>query len=836
MRKILLMPAFFAVSALFSTALNSQDIPAYKNPSLDAERRTEDLLHRMTLEEKVDMLGGYEDFYILPNERLGIPKIKMADGPLGVRNYGEATAFPAPIGVAASFNVELMNEFGVAVGKEARSKGVHIMLSPGVNIYRAPMCGRNFEYLGEDPYLSSRMAAAYVKGVQSQGVVATVKHFAANNQEYDRYNVSSDMDERTLREIYLPAFRGGVVEGGACAVMTSYNLLNGVHCSEHQHLITDILKGEWGFKGILMSDWGSTWDGIAAARAGLDLEMPSGRYMNRQVLLPAIKAGKIKESVIDDKVRRMLSVVFRMGFFDRSQADSSLPLYSPQSRLVALKAAREAVVLLKNKANLLPLDRSKIQSVAVIGPNAHPAVTGGGGSSMVKPFRSVSVLEGMIQTAGSGVKVYYHKGLDKDIENVFNSSEFLSQGEKGLRGEYFSNMNLQGAPALSRIDRNLNFNWRDGPADKFPKTKYSVRWKGSVQVNQDGSYEFIVRGDDGYRLYLDSDVVIDSWKDQSPTTQTALLRLKGGSQHEVVLEYYQNEGGAAISFGWGRNERQVDDAATRLAAKCDAALICVGFNPETEGEGEDREFKLSSEEEKLINGAAKVNPNTIVVLTAGGNVSMTGWIDNVSGLLHTWYPGQEGGTAVAEIIFGDVNPSGKLPASFEKTWEDNACFKSYYDQDTDKHVFYSEGIFTGYRHFDKTGIQPMFPFGFGLSYTSFEYKNLQLSTGKIRPGEKLILSFVVANSGTRPGAEASQLYIRDSESSEPRPVKELKGFAKVFLMPGESKKIELEIDNAALSFYSMKKKAWVAEGGDFEVMIGSSSKDIRLTGKFTLEK
>ncbi|MEK6754833.1 MAG: glycoside hydrolase family 3 N-terminal domain-containing protein, partial [Bacteroidota bacterium] len=465
-----------------SPHLSGQQPQLYKSASAPVEKRVEDLLARMTLEEKIDMLGGVEGFYIRPNERLGIPKIKMADGPLGVRNYGPATAFPAGIAFAASWNKVLTQRMGEMVGKEARSKGVHIMLSPGVNIYRAPMCGRNFEYYGEDPYLASRMVVAYVQGVQSQGVVATVKHYAGNNQEYDRHRVSSDVDERTLREIYLPTFRAAVEEAHVGALMNAYNLVNSIHCSEHRYLLTEILKVDWRFDGFVMSDWGSTYDGVAAANAGLDLEMPSGEHMNRDTLVPAIQAGKVTVSTIDDKIRRMLRVMFRFGFFDREQTDSSLPLYNPDSRLVALEGAREGIVLLKNKGNILPLDRKKIAAIAVIGPNAHPAVTGGGGSSRVQPFRSVSALEGIIEAAGEGIKVFYSPGVFADFTETFRTSEFVTLSDKneqvrGLKGEYFSNRDLSGTPTISRIERRINFIWGElGPTPDSPTDNFSVRW------------------------------------------------------------------------------------------------------------------------------------------------------------------------------------------------------------------------------------------------------------------------------------------------------------------------------------------------------------------------
>ena len=832
------MKTAFAIVSILGASLDASSLgqqnPIYQDRSAPVESRAEDLLSRMTLEEKIDMIGGQDSFYIRQNERLGIPKIKMADGPLGVRNYGEATAFPATIAVTASWNRALTQDIGTAVGTEARSKGVHIMLAPAVNIHRAPMCGRNFEYLGEDPYLAGQMAASYVKGVQAQGVVTTVKHFALNNQEYDRHNISSDTDERTLQEIYLPAFKAAV-DAGVGAVMTSYNLVNGVHASEHRHLIQDILKGQWKFDGLVMSDWDSTYDGVRAANAGLDLEMPSGKFMNRQSLLPALNAGMIKKQTIDDKIRRLLRVMFRFGFFDRPQEDSSLPKYSPDSRLVALAAAREGIVLLKNKGKLLPLDRSKVKSILVIGPNAHPAVTGGGGSSRVHPYRSVSALEGLTQIAGSGVKVFYENGLENDYSGLFKTSAFQSEGDRqGLRGEYFPSGNLEGSPSFIRTDPRIDFNWTDGPAPNFPK-RFSVRWTGRVHADKEGTYSFAVHSAGRFRLFLDDRSVLT--KDgQSPTTESTQQHLRANTDHSVRLEYLHADGPAALSFGWGKGERRVNPISVGFAAKTDAAVVVVGFNPSTEAEGSDRPFALTPEEERLIGEVGRLNPHTIVVLNAGGNVSMANWLDSTAALLHSWYLGQEGGTALAEIIFGDVNPSGKLPVSFEKRWEDSSSYRSYYPQGNEKRVAYAEGVFIGYRYFDKSQIPPMFPFGFGLSYTQFAYRNLKLSPGRIHRGEKLRARFEIANTGKCAGAEAAQLYLREVKPREPRPLKELKGFAKVFLEPGQTKAVEIELGPDALSYFHPKQNAWQADPGTFEVLIGSSSKDILLSQSFLLER
>ncbi|HTY39178.1 MAG TPA: glycoside hydrolase family 3 C-terminal domain-containing protein [Bacteroidota bacterium] len=817
----------------------SQSVPVYKDSKAPVESRVQDLLSKMTLEEKIDMLGGVEGFYIRPCGRLGIPKVKMADGPLGVRNYGKSTAFPAGIAFAASWNKALVEEYGKAIGTEARAKGVHIMLAPGVNIYRAPMCGRNFEYYGEDPYLASRMVVGYVTGVQSKGVVATAKHYAANNEEYDRHTVSSDVDERTLREIYLPTFRAAVEEAHVGSVMNSYNLINGIHAAQHQHLLNEVLKGDWKFDGFVMSDWGSTYDGVASANGGLDLEMPSGVHMNRDTLMPAIKSGKLGTATIDDKVRRMLRVMFRFGFFDKPQQDTTLPLYNPDSKVVALQAAREGSVLLKNMNNVLPLDRAVVKSIAVVGPNAYPAVTGGGGSSTIQPFRSVSVLDGIITAAGQHTKVYFAPGTEVDIQSIFKFSEFMTTSPdnkqvRGLKGEYFTNRSLSGQPALTRIDRHVAFQWGEGsPASVIPEDDFSARWTGRITPETDGEYEFFVQGDDGFRLTVGDKLLIDEWHDQAAMMKRASLPLKGGSAVDIKLEYYEHSGNAEISFGWSKTENVANSEAVKVAALSDAAIVCVGFNSSSEGEGFDRPFDLPNEQVELIRAVAGVNKRTIVVLTAGGNVGMTGWLNDVAGLLHVWYPGQEGGTAVAEILFGDVNPSGHLPATFEKRWEDNATFNSYYAKD--KHLEYTEGVFVGYRHFDSKNIEPLFPFGFGLSYTTFEYKNLHVTPSASASDPKIQVEFEITNTGERTGSEVAQVYVGEMNPSLPRPPKELKGFEKVSLKAGESTKVSVSLDKNAFAYYDVAGKRWAINPGRFLVSVGSSSRLIRFSQAVTLK-
>src|ERR1051326_1069214 len=468
------------------------------------DRRAESILSQMTLEEKIDLLGGVDGFFIRGISRLGWPRLKMADGPMGVRNYGPATAMPAGIGLAATWNPELAQRVGSEIGRDARAKGVHFLLGPGVNIYRAPMNGRNFEYFGEDPFLASRIAVGYINGVQSQGVSATVKHFMANNSEFDRHHTDSIIDERTMREIYLPVFEAAVKEANAGAIMASYNLTNGIHLTQNEYLNTEVAKTDWGFRGIIMSDWGATYDGIAAANSGLDLEMPSGLFMNRQTLLPAIEQGKVTVSTIDDKVRRILRTAIRFGWLDRDQTDLSIPRFNQQGRSVALAAARESQVLLKNEGGLLPLKKREIKSIAVIGPDAYPAVPVGGGSARVEPFVATSVLQGISDYAGAAVPVYYARGLPSlsDLAEATGFSTEPVNGQPGLRAEYFAGDDLQGKPSIIRTEQHVNI--RAGSRADFPADTASSRWTGYYVVKEPGNYLLLVAssGEDGgyYRL------------------------------------------------------------------------------------------------------------------------------------------------------------------------------------------------------------------------------------------------------------------------------------------------------------------------------------------------
>jgi beta-glucosidase len=803
--------------------------------SADVDARVDSLLKKLTLDEKIDLIGGVDDFYIRANEKIGLPRLKMADGPVGVRNYGPSTVFGG-IGLAATWDPDLAARIGATIGQDARARGVHFMLGPGVNIYRAPLNGRNFEYFGEDPFLAARITIAYISGMQSQGVSATIKHFMGNNSEFDRHNTDSIIDERTMREIYLPVFEAAVKEAKVGAIMDSYNLTNGLHMTQNGYLNTDVAKKEWGFEGIMMSDWDATYDGVAAANGGLDLEMPRGKFMNRATLLPAVKAGTVSEATIDDKVRRILRTAIQFGWLDRDQTDLSISLLNIAGNQTALEAARSGMVLLKNDGNLLPLEKGSIKSIAIIGPDAYPAQPGGGGSAEAKPFTPVSYLEGIKKYLGDGAKVYYEPGLPT-LDEMSKQMQFTTQatnGESGLKMELFNNADLSGSPAIVRYDKYVHYEparGTDGAASNV-----SIRWTGFFTPAVPGQYLAFVQGpgeNGGYRLYIDKKLVLDNWKQWYAFVGEVPVALTSGA-HEVELDYYAKIGWGKTTANLGivRPDTLVSAEAKSLAARVDAVILAPGFDTASEGESADRTFRLPPGQDELINQIAAVNEKTVVVMTSGGGVDMSAWIDHVTALLEAWYPGQEGGVAVAQLLFGESNPSGRLPISIERRWEDNATHDSYYPKDGSKKVEYSEGVFVGYRHFDKSTVKPLFPFGYGLSYTSFAYKNLTISPPS--SDQQVSVAFDVTNTGTRAGADVAEVYVGDRHAPVPRPVKELKSFKRVSLNPGETKNVVVRLDRRAFSYYDVKSHSWTVAPGDFDLFVARSAADIALTGKIAL--
>jgi beta-glucosidase len=560
--------------------------------------------------------------------------------------------------------------------------------------------------------------------------------------------------------------------------------------------------------------------------------------MNRANLIPAIRAGKVSEATIDDKVRRILRVAIQFGWLDREQLDPSIPLLNDSGDKVALEAARSGMVLLKNTGNLLPLDKTKLKTIAVIGPAVYPASPVGGGSAEVKPFRSVSELEG-IRNALPNVKVLYEPGiasLDQLAEHT-QLATAAKDGKPGVSVEFFNNLGCTGAPFATRTYKHVQYT----PAKNGEEVDAAVctKWKGYFTPTSTGRYLVSLQGpgeNGGYRLYVDKNLVFDDWTQWRAFVSQEEMQFTPGP-HEIEVNYYVHSGWGKtrLNLGITRFDELVSTEAKATAAKVDAVVLGVGFNADIEGESGDREFRLPPGQDQLIREIVGVNKNTVLVINSGGGVDMRNWVDQVPAILEAWYPGQEGGVALAQLLFGDENPSGKLPVSFERRWQDNPVYANYYPGEDSKKVVYKEGLFVGYRHYDKSQKKPQFPFGFGLSYTTFAYKNLRVSPESGSADQPVQVSFDLTNTGSRPGAEIAQVYVGDQHSSVPRPIKELKGFSKVLLNPGETKTVNLTLDRRAFSYYDVKSKNWVVDPGDFDISVGRSSAEIELTGKVTLK-
>jgi beta-glucosidase len=834
-----------------------QPITSQRLRTLDPglENRVSSLMKQLTTDEKIDLVSG-TGFGVRGIARLGIPALTMADGPYGVRN-GRATVVAGGIGLAASWNAELATRVGQVIGQDARARGVHFQLAPAVNIYRAPQNGRNFEYFGEDPFLASNIAVAYIKGIQSQGVSAVIKHFAGNNSEYARNYTDAIIDQRALHEIYLPAFEAAVKQGAVGAVMDSYNLVNGAYMSANGPLNIEILKKEWGFSGLLMSDWGSTHDRLGTINGGLDLEMPVGVAMSRQSILSGLKDGSVKIDDLDDKVRRLLRTEIRFGWLDRPQLELEIPLLNENGSEVALQSALESTVLLKNDNQFLPLQKEKLKSVAVIGPLAYPAVPVGGGSAQATAFEPKSLLSGVSTNLGHTVSVLYNRGVPT-YSRVATETSFTEDrlGRiPGIRVEVFDNVDLSGKPRITRTDPhlsigktlNLAVNENADPECCGRPGDVSYRWSGFYTPKVAGNYRLIIHQSGGgektgYRIRIDGKMLLDDW--DFPRAIVDDLSLPFDSKpHKIVVEFWSGHSFALPLFQIGirRDGTWVDQSAVMMAKKADVVLLAVGFDPSTEFEGWDRTFHLPPGQQELIEQIVAANPRAIVILQGGGNVEMSSWIDRVPAILHAWYPGQEGGTALAEIITGKTSPSGHLPVTFERRPQDNPTFGSYYPDPNDRsptpRVRYKEGIFVGYRGYDHNKIKPMFAFGYGLSYTTFACRNLVIRPSPNRTdGTIYTVSFEVTNAGARTGKAVPQLYIAPPEGTVVRAPKELRGFDKIELAPGETRLVTLPLNIRAFTYYEPARKEWIAPRGLYKVLVGSSSDAIELNGLISLDR
>lgn len=808
----------------------------------------EDILHRMTLEEKIDYIGG-TGFAVRAMPALQLPALEMSDGPYGVRsNSGlPSTTYSEGIGLAASWDRSLAEAIGGGIGRDARARGVNYMLGPGTNIYRSPRNGRNFEYFGEDPYLAGQMDIGYINGMQAQGVSATVKHYIGNNSEYLRHDSDSIIGERALHEIYLPPFEAAVKEGHVGAVMDSYNLINGLHATQNPVFNIEIMRKDWHFPGTLMSDWDATYDAVGAANGGLDIEMPTGKFMNRANLLPAIKSGAVKEATIDEKVRHILTTAEMYGWLDRPQRDSNISLFDERSNAVALRSARESVTLLKNSGNLLPLDKTKTRTILVVGPNAYPGTPVGGGSAGVVPFHLTSLIEGMGEVAPE-VNVLYSKGLPSLGElaerTTFTTAE--TGGKPGLLEETFDNQDLNGS-AVKQLNpmhvNNTGVGWDQisGSLDELmalfthAPTPISHRFTGYFNAEQAGDYLVALTAGgegNGERVTIDGKVVIDNWKYVRAFEPHLTMPLTAG-MHKVVVEGWQKGViGGKLRLGIVPVESIVDPAAKTMAAHADVVVVAAGFynnrDVNTESEGGDRTFDLPYGQDQLIRSMADANPHTVVAITSGGAVDASSWIDRTPALVEAWYGGQAGGRALAEALFGDVNPGGHLPITWELHAQDNPTYNNYYPQDGGNRVEYKEGIFVGYRGYEKNGVKPLFPFGFGLSYTQFTFSNL-----KVQPAQGATLAtaeFDVTNVGQRAGATVAQVYVSEPGAHELRPAHELKGFERVELAAGQTRHVSVPLDARAFAWYNEGAHAWTIDPGSYTLSVGESLASLPLSG------
>jgi beta-glucosidase len=821
---------------------------AYQDPTQPLEARVEDLLGRLTIEEKVALMAGASAFRLEAVDRLGVPAFGMTDGPTGVRsNTGQmATVFPVAVALAATFNPDLTREVAAAIAREAIALGEQVVLAPTINIVRTPLWGRNFETYSEDPYLTAELAIGFVEGLQGEGVGASLKHYAANNQEERRMDISVEVDERTLREIYLSAFEATVKAANPWTVMASYNKLRGSHASENVHLLQDILKGEWAYDGAVVSDWGAVHSTVPAASNGLDLEMPGPPIYFGAKLLAAVKAGQIPEARIDDAARRLVRLILRAGLLDGVKRDGELR--SDRHRHIARRAAEEAIVLLKNDGDLLPLDAEAIRTLAVIGPNANFIRLQGDGSSRVSTDRWPTPLESLgarLPTA----KVIYAQGGDAEPVPPQAQARMFSPTETrvapGLTAEYFTSTDFSSQPVRTNHERRL-LRWISTRGAHTNASRYAaLRWSGFFWPEKDGAHEFSVRGDGPCRLTVGEATVLDMSDEgqedyDDPTgvpalRKTGAVELAAGRPYPFSLEYVWADGRVGASFetvslGLRQPPGEIEQAVA-AAAKADTVIIVVGSSSRTESEGYDRKsIDLPGEQDLLIAQVAAANPRTVVVVNAGAAMAMP-WIDKVAAVIQAWLPGEEGPDALTSILLGEVSPSGRLPVTFPKRLEDNPAYGFYPGGDS---VTYGEGLGVGYRHYDLKGIEPLFAFGHGLTYGDFAYADLT-APSTAAAGAPVEVTIRLTNTGKRTAAETVQLYVGPVNPAQPTPPKALKAFAKVELKPGESRTVAFSLTDRAFARYDEALARWTVEQGAYDILVGASAVDIRLRGRVEIK-
>jgi beta-glucosidase len=814
--------------------------------------RIDALLAELTLEEKVALCAGSDAWHTTPVPRLGIPRLKVTDGPNGARGdffagRKAAACFPCGSALAATFDLELVEQVGAALGEEALSKGAQVLLAPTVNLHRTPLAGRNFECYSEDPYLTGRIASAYIAGVQSVGVGACIKHFVCNDAEFERRTISSEVAERPLRELYLRPFEMAVRDVDPWAVMSSYNRINGVYASSQRALLRGVLKDEWGFAGCVISDWGAALETVANANGGTDLEMPGPTQTRGAALVAAVREGAVEEKRIDDAARRVLRMLERAGRFeDPSEAEEQV-LDRPEHRALARRASAESMVLLKNEGGVLPLDARALRRIAVIGPNAELGQIMGGGSAFVVPHYQVHPLAAIRERVGPEVEVLHEPGcrIEKFAPELPRDALVPEPGaaEQGLLLEYWDNLEHAGERRYARIVHHTHGSFQR-PVEGVDLARFSARYTAWFTPPESGTWEFGLASSGRSRLYVDGALAIDNWIQQrivggifgepAAGEVRASVPLRAGTPVAIRIDYQL---ASVRSWGWLRfgalppGQDEALERAVQAAAAADAAVVVVGTNGEWETEGRDREgLALPGRQAELIERVCAVNPRTAVVINAGSPVGLD-WIERAPAVLQAWFGGQEFGNALADVLFGAHNPSGRLPTTFPVRIEDAPSFTS--DPGENGRVQYGEGLFIGYRWYDARAIAPRFPFGHGLSYTEFRYGPLHVDP-RPRRGEPIRVSLEVTNGGARAGQEVVQLYVRPPRGRLARPPQQLEAFAKLWLQPGETRLVELVLDERSLAYWDPAQPGWVVAPGAYELWAGASSRDLRSRAAFQL--
>ena len=801
--------------------------------------RIEALISELTLEEKVSILSGSSAWHTTAVPRLNIPRVKMTDGPIGARGDSVSGAtsacFPSASCLSSSWDKDSVEEIAKAIGIEAKSKDADVLLGPTINLHRHPLGGRHFECYSEDPLLTGELASSYVKGVQSVGVSACLKHFIGNDTEYQRHFVSSNIDDRTLRELYLLPFEMGV-KAGSLSVMSAYNQLNNVFCSSNEQILTNILKEEWNFPGYVVSDWGAAQDTIGNANGGLDCEMPGPARSWGENLVKAVNNGKVDEEVVDDKVRRILRVANFTGRLDDPTENPEQSNDLEEDRLLIRTAGSEGMVLLKND-EVLPFKKETLKKLAVIGPNALKGQYLGGGSASLNPHYVVHPLEGLKSAFGDSAEINYAKGCHtyKFLPGI--SSDLFKEND-GFKVEFYNGQDFKGSPIETKILKGNKF-WAMGGfgldiVAQSERPSLSVRFSGELQPEHSGEYNFEIFSIGPSKLSINGENLIDNWSSQEPgdaffgmgsAPKREKIKFEKGKTYSLEVEYKWEGRFPAVQIGMQPPDQfDLMEEAINLAKEADAVVLIAGTNSDWETEGNDRaNLDLPSNQNELIETICKLNKNTVVVLNTGSPCEMP-WIDNVNAILQCWFPGQEFGNSLADILIGKVNPSGKLPTTFPKKLSDTPAYSTYPGKDLQ--MDYEEGLFIGYRWYDRESIEPLFPFGHGLSYTSFEYSNLRAIPPK---GDSSVAAFEVdiTNTGDVAGKEVLQGYITVNKSQIERPQKELKKFEKISLESGETKKVKFELSEKDLSFWSTENNAWQVEPAEYLFSIGASATDIK---------